>query len=111
MMPLQPRAILLAAAVTAQLTVACTASPPAKGPASATTPAASALSPPATPVPRPTRAARRPKVPAGMPGGYAVFDRRTGRTTIEHDAHRRFRSASVVKILIALDYLEHTASV
>ncbi|MGI8334832.1 hypothetical protein ACRYCC_33180 [Actinomadura scrupuli] len=42
-----------------------------------------------------------------MTVGYAVFDRRTGRTTIEYHAHRRFRSASVVKILIALDYLEH----
>lgn len=48
----------------------------------------------------------RPKIPAGMIAGYAVFDRRAGRVTVQHDARRPFRSASVVKILIALDYLE-----
>ncbi|MGW6933640.1 hypothetical protein ACWGE0_26540 [Lentzea sp. NPDC054927] len=37
---------------------------------------------------------------------FAVFDRRTGRTTIAWGEHKQFRSASVVKILIALDYLE-----
>ena len=46
-----------------------------------------------------------------MTVGYAVFDRRTGRTTIEYNAHHQFRSASVVKILIALDHLEHTTAV
>ncbi|GAA3425910.1 hypothetical protein GCM10018953_30930 [Streptosporangium nondiastaticum] len=47
-----------------------------------------------------------PHVPAGVAAGYAVFDRQTGRLTAHRDAHRRFRSASVVKIMIAIDYLE-----
>ncbi|ETK33787.1 hypothetical protein [Microbispora sp. ATCC PTA-5024] len=53
--------------------------------------------------PRPVR------VPAGVTAGYVVVDRSAGgagRVVARHDAHRRFRSASVVKILIALDYLE-----
>ncbi|MER7210110.1 hypothetical protein ABT340_23880 [Streptosporangium sp. NPDC000239] len=48
----------------------------------------------------------QPDVPAGVRAGYVVLDRKTGRVTVQHDAHRRFRSASVVKILIAIDYLE-----
>ncbi|MFF0309812.1 hypothetical protein ACFYSC_20480 [Streptosporangium sp. NPDC004379] len=47
-----------------------------------------------------------PRVPAGVAAGYAVFDRQTGRLTAHRDVHRRFRSASVVKIMIAIDYLE-----
>ncbi|MEV7968933.1 hypothetical protein AB0O34_23525 [Sphaerisporangium sp. NPDC088356] len=35
-----------------------------------------------------------------------VFDRTTGKATLGYKVHTRFRSASVVKILIALDYLE-----
>jgi hypothetical protein len=45
-------------------------------------------------------------VPDGMTAGFVVFDRWTGRVTVQHDAHKRFRSASLVKILIALDYLD-----
>lgn len=51
-------------------------------------------------------ASAAPYVPAGVRAGYVVFDRQTGKVTARHDAHRRFRSASVVKILIAIDYLE-----
>jgi hypothetical protein len=58
-----------------------------------------------TSTPRPTRVVRRPKVPAGMAVGYVVFDRRTGRVAVAYNARHRFRTASVVKILIALDYL------
>ncbi|MEU9837042.1 hypothetical protein AB0D67_36360 [Streptosporangium sp. NPDC048047] len=47
-----------------------------------------------------------PHVPAGVAAGYAVFDRQTGRLTAHRDVHRRFRSASVVKIMIAIDHLE-----
>lgn len=47
----------------------------------------------------------RPKVPAGTRAGYVVYDRRARRVTLRHDAHRTVRSASVVKILIALDHL------
>ncbi|WP_326822385.1 hypothetical protein [Streptosporangium sp. NBC_01756] len=53
----------------------------------------------------------RPQVPAGMTAAYAVFDRQTGKVTSYRNVHRRFRSASVVKIMIAIDYLESHSSV
>ena len=46
------------------------------------------------------------EIAPGAKAAFAVFDRQTGRTTLAHDEHAQFRSASVVKILIALDYLE-----
>lgn len=52
-----------------------------------------------------------PQVPAGITAGYVVFDRQTGKITSNRYAHRKFRSASVVKILIAIDYLESHKSV
>ncbi|GGO20115.1 hypothetical protein [Microbispora bryophytorum] len=53
------------------------------------------------------RAAPAPvRVPAGVTAGYAVVDVTTGKTVAQRQAHHRFRSASVVKILIATDYLE-----
>lgn len=113
MKPLPPAAFLLAAALTTQLTVACTASGPAKSPASADTPAApdSPTTTAAAPAPRATRAAERPKIPSGMTASYAIFDRETGRSAIAYNVHHRFRSASVVKILIALDHLERTSAI
>jgi hypothetical protein len=45
-------------------------------------------------------------VPSGVTAGYVVFDRQAGKVIAHRQAHHRFRSASVVKILIALDYLE-----
>ncbi|MEU4802908.1 hypothetical protein [Actinosynnema sp. NPDC023587] len=45
-------------------------------------------------------------VPSDVTVAFAVYDRALGRTTLSHDPHRRIRSASVVKLLIALDYLE-----
>jgi hypothetical protein len=45
-------------------------------------------------------------VPEGVTAAFAVFDRTTGETPIAFDEHKQFRSASVVKLLIALDYLE-----
>ncbi|MFI9201059.1 hypothetical protein [Streptomyces sp. NPDC053048] len=47
----------------------------------------------------------RLEVPPGVSAGVAVFDRQAGAFTTTHDAHARFRSASVVKLLIALDHL------
>ncbi|MFI8006934.1 hypothetical protein [Streptomyces sp. NPDC086010] len=44
-------------------------------------------------------------IPADVVAGVAVFDRLTGRFTESHDPDRAFRSASVVKLLLALDYL------
>ncbi|MER5321300.1 hypothetical protein [Streptosporangium roseum] len=52
-----------------------------------------------------------PHVPAGVTAGYVVFDRQAGGVTSHRNAHRRFRSASVVKILIAIDFLETRRSV
>ncbi|GAA3411506.1 hypothetical protein [Streptosporangium vulgare] len=53
----------------------------------------------------------KPHVPAGVTAGYVVFDRQAAKVTEYRNAHRRFRSASVVKILIAIDYLESHRSV
>ncbi|WP_229788543.1 hypothetical protein [Thermopolyspora flexuosa] len=49
---------------------------------------------------------RRPRIPKGVTPGYMVFDTKTGKVTAQYRAHARYRSASVVKVLIALDYLE-----
>lgn len=46
------------------------------------------------------------RVPKGVRAGYMVFDRAAGKVTLQHNAHGTVRSASVVKILIAVDYLE-----
>ncbi|MEU6038630.1 serine hydrolase [Actinomadura sp. NPDC047616] len=54
------------------------------------------------------KVAREPVVPRGTRAGYVVFDRESRRTVREYRAHRVFRSASVVKILIALDHLERS---
>jgi hypothetical protein len=58
----------------------------------------------------PTPAARSPSpaalvVPAGVVAGIAVFDRRTATFATQLHVTTRFRSASLVKLLIALDYL------
>ncbi|MEU4547917.1 hypothetical protein [Nonomuraea dietziae] len=57
----------------------------------------------------PALAAAPPKVPAGTTAGYVVFDRVAGKIVAHRLAHRGFRSASVIKILIAIDFLERTA--
>jgi hypothetical protein len=44
-------------------------------------------------------------VAASMTTGYVVFDRATGRYTRWYHGNKPFRSASVVKLLIALDHL------
>ncbi|WP_245681689.1 hypothetical protein [Actinomadura kijaniata] len=59
------------------------------------------------PSPRPSRsAAAAPRAPKGTLASFVVFDRGTGRTLLSHRPREVFRSASVVKILIALDHLE-----
>ncbi|MFF9053678.1 hypothetical protein ACF09Z_21310 [Streptomyces erythrochromogenes] len=60
---------------------------------------ASAESPSARP------AAVQADVPAGVTAGVAVFDRQTGTFTEQLNTAGQFRSASVVKLLIALDVL------
>jgi hypothetical protein len=47
-----------------------------------------------------------PSVPPGVTAGFMVFDRVSGTVTAEYNAHQQFRSASLVKILLALDYLQ-----
>ena len=44
-------------------------------------------------------------VPAGVTAGVAVFDRQTAAFTEQQNVDLQFRSASIVKLLIALDYL------
>ncbi|WP_019069592.1 hypothetical protein [Streptomyces hokutonensis] len=44
-------------------------------------------------------------VPPGVTAGIAVYDRRTGTFTEQSNVHTQFRSASVVKLLIAMDHL------
>lgn len=56
-------------------------------------------------------AAQPPRVPAGTTAAWVVFDRQSGKFVAARNAHRKFRSASVVKILIAIDYLERRTSV
>ncbi|MDH2424399.1 hypothetical protein [Sphaerisporangium sp. TRM90804] len=128
MIPIRvPLVTALATAVLTTGTVGCAApaapvsgsgapAPASGAPASAATPAASGGTPTAgangapasagtsTP-PRPA-SATAPRVPAGTTAAYMVVDRVTGKATLSRNAHARFRSASVVKILIALDYLE-----
>lgn len=45
------------------------------------------------------------QVPNGVTAGAAVFDRQTGAFTEQLNTSTRFRSASVVKLLLALDFL------
>ncbi|GAA2274548.1 hypothetical protein GCM10010149_16080 [Nonomuraea roseoviolacea subsp. roseoviolacea] len=59
-------------------------------------------------------AAKPPQVPAGTTAAWVVFDRQAGgggRIVATRNAHRAFRSASVVKILLAVDYLESRTTV
>jgi hypothetical protein len=44
-------------------------------------------------------------LPAGVEAGIAVFDRETGAFTEQRNVTMQFRSASLVKLLIVLDYL------
>ncbi|WP_230880359.1 hypothetical protein [Planomonospora sp. ID67723] len=69
-------------------------------------PAAVILALTAAPVPAAGSSPGKPRVPPGTTAGYVVFDRQAGRIVAHRSAHRKFRSASVVKILIAIDYLE-----
>jgi hypothetical protein len=50
-------------------------------------------------------------VPAGTTAAWVVFDRQAGKIVATRNAHRAYRSASVIKILIAIDYLERRRSV
>jgi hypothetical protein len=49
--------------------------------------------------------------PAEVAVSYLAFDREKNEPVVGYDTHRQYRSASVVKLLIALDFLEQSDSV
>ena len=57
-----------------------------------------------------SRTAKPPQVPPGTTASWLVYDRRAGKLVATRHAHRKFRSASVIKILIAIDFLDKRAS-
>ncbi len=77
-----------AATIVALMSVAIAAQPAAARPAPAPAPGVAAV-----------------QVPAGVTAGVAVFDRQTGAFTEQLNTSMQFRSASVVKLLLALDFL------
>lgn len=81
------------------------AAPPSSTSASSPGPAPSPSptpSPSPSPSPDPSAAV---VVPAGVLAGIAVYDRHTASYAFSRNATTRFRSASLVKLFIALDYL------
>ncbi|MFF3485392.1 hypothetical protein ACFYXC_19290 [Streptomyces sp. NPDC002701] len=54
---------------------------------------------------KPSPSVAQAEIPAGVTAGVAVFDRQTGTFTEQVNSAGQFRSASVVKLLIALDLL------
>ncbi|WP_198653719.1 hypothetical protein [Actinocorallia populi] len=73
-----------------------------------TAPAASPPAPsaPGTPAAPERAPAVKPKVAPGVSARWVVYDRTTGRTVSRRAVHKTVRSASVVKLFIALDYLQ-----
>ncbi|MFB8118112.1 hypothetical protein [Streptomyces sp. NPDC055962] len=97
-----------AAAASPAVAPAAPASPAAvrSGPSAAPPPAGPALAgPEAEPATTGTENHSVVDIPADVTAGVAVFDRLTGRFTESVQADRAFRSASVVKLLLALDFL------
>ncbi|MER6366305.1 hypothetical protein [Kitasatospora sp. NPDC001527] len=68
-------------------------------------PAPTAVAAEASPPPAGGRAVSSLQVPPGVTAGVAVYDRQSGTFTEQLNATTQFRSASVVKLLIALDFL------
>jgi hypothetical protein len=84
------------------------ADPPTSPTATATqpSPAPSSAAPATSPPAASPHSGSAPAVPPpGVTAGIAVFDRQTGTFTEQRNTALRFRSASLVKLLIALDYL------
>jgi hypothetical protein len=59
---------------------------------------------PAASADEPPRVSADPRVPPGVTAGVAVFDRQTGAFTEQINPDLAFRSASVVKLLLTLDF-------
>ncbi|MDR8410186.1 hypothetical protein MTP10_15745 [Nonomuraea sp. 3-1Str] len=94
-----------AVAAAVPLAAGCVSAPPAAASALPSASAAAAVS---------RTSVVPPVVPAGTTAAWVVFDRKaggTGRIVATRNAHRAFRSASVVKILLAIDYLESRRTV
>jgi len=100
----------------ASLATACGATAPRWVAAPPASPAPSESVAPVAPEPAPSSAVPTPSasqpaasspagVPAGVTAGIVVFDRQTGAFTEQRNATMQFRSASLVKLLIVLDYL------
>ncbi len=82
----------------------CGSAPAPAGAPPRPSPAASSAA--ASPSPSSSPAAPAPYVlPSGVLAGVVVYDRRAGAFVEQRQASTRFRSASLVKLLIALDYL------
>lgn len=60
----------------------------------------------ATPAAADPAAETRATVPSDVTVAFAVYDRDSHHTTLRYNEHQQIRSASVVKLLIALDYFE-----
>lgn len=97
-------AIDLAAAPEPVIPVATTSAPPTPMPKNP------APKPKPRPVPKGVSGERLAHAAAGVEPattlGAVVYDRRTGKTPLSYHADRPFRSASLVKLLIAIDLLE-----
>lgn len=93
--------VVMTGSVSAVCGCAASAKEPEQGPVAA--PSAPRVTPRAE---RTRKPVARPKIPAGVRAGFVVYDRKARRVTVQHNAHGTVRSASVVKILIAIDYLE-----
>jgi hypothetical protein len=89
------------------LLAGCGGDPPANSAQPGATAAASETpspSPTPSPTPAPPPSPATIAVPAGVLAGIAVYDRVTGTFVVQQRAATRFRSASVSKLLIVLDY-------
>jgi hypothetical protein len=104
-MPTVLRAALVLALLTVTTACGSASRDQAAPPPSASTPAgpASAVTGPAPSSAAPVQV--QVPVPPGVTAGIAVFDRQAGAFVVQQRAEHRFRSASLVKLLIVLDYL------
>lgn len=55
----------------------------------------------------PAFSAPEPRVPDGMTASYLVADADSGEVELGKGEHEQYRSASIVKLLLAIDYLEN----
>ncbi|MFD5631048.1 hypothetical protein [Streptomyces sp. NPDC127072] len=91
------RALLPVAALLLGLVTAATATAAPAPPGGATTGSRGAVSSTAAQV----------QIPAGVTAGVVVYDRQTGTFTEQVNASTQFRSASIVKLLLTLDFFSN----